>query len=292
LRKSFPRPELADVVGSDAIREHPVVGAGYGTNTAKWTAELADGRHVFVKHALDERAAEWLRREHNVYAAVNAPFVPAFYGWHDTAARTFLVIEDLSDAHWPPPWHPAHMDAMLAALDAVHASAPPPGLARVEDDHDFNGWLRIGDDPGPFLSLRLCSRAWLDRSLPALLDAAGGAALDGDAFLHLDARGDNACMREGQAILVDWNWAAIGNGLVDVVGWLPSLRLEGGPEPWTVVDDSRGLAALFAGFFLALAPLPPPATAPRVREFQRLQGEVALGWAARELDLDPPTLNV
>src|SRR3954465_8083735 len=121
---------------------------------------------------------------------------------------------------------------------------------------------------------------------------AGGRALEGDAFLHLDARGDNACIRDGHAILVDWNWAGIGNGLVDVGGGVAGLRLEGGPEPWSVVDDSRGLAALFAGFFLALAPLPPPETAPRVREFQLRQGGVALGWAARELGLDPPTLSV
>jgi hypothetical protein len=79
----------------------------------------------------------------------------------------------------------------------------------------------------------------------------------------------------------------VGNALLDVVAWLPSLRLEGGPEPWEVVPDSRGLAALVAGFFASRAGLPAPATAPTVREFQRRQAEIALPWAARELGLDP-----
>jgi len=98
-------------------------------------------------------------------------------------------------------------------------------------------------------------------------------------------RSDNLCFRGGQALLVDWNWAVVGNPLIDVVAWLPSLRLEGGPAPWEIVSDSQGFAALTAGFFLSLAGLPAPATAPKVREIQRLQGEVALAWAARELSL-------
>jgi len=52
------------------------------------------------------------------------------------------------------------------------------------------------------------------------------------------------------------------------------------------VPDSRGLAPLIAGFFAARAGLPPPLTAPKVREIQRRQLEVALPWAARELGLN------
>ena len=49
-------------------------------------------------------------------------------------------------------------------------------------------------------------------------------------------------------------------------------------------------AAVSAGLFAARVGLPPPPTAPRVREFQLRQAEVALPWAARELDL-PRTLG-
>jgi aminoglycoside phosphotransferase (APT) family kinase protein len=87
---------------------------------------------------------------------------------------------------------------------------------------------------------------------------------------------------------VDWNLAHVGNPLLDIVGWLPSLKLEGGPDPWELVPDSQGFAALLAGYFASRAGLPPPATAPHVREFQRRQAEIALPWAARELGLPPP----
>ncbi|OLE18854.1 MAG: hypothetical protein AUG88_02720 [Actinobacteria bacterium 13_1_20CM_4_68_12] len=112
--------------------------------------------------------------------------------------------------------------------------------------------------------------------------------LEGEAFLHLDVRSDNLCLKEGRAVLVDWNFAHVGNPLLDIVGWLPSLRLEGGPDPWELVPDSQGLAALLAGYFASRAGLPTPATAPRVREFQRRQAEIALPWAARELGFPPP----
>jgi aminoglycoside phosphotransferase (APT) family kinase protein len=268
-----------------------VQGRGYGTNTAKWSVELADGRRAFVKHALDEPAADWLRLEHHVYRRVHAPYMARLLGWHDSNGSTFLAIEDLSDAHWPPPWTDEQIDAFCAALDEVHQTAPPAGLPEVAELLDaLNGWLQIADDPEPFLSLGLCSQEWLEPALPELLRAANAAPLAGNAFLHLDARSDNACFRGAQAILVDWNWASIGNPLLDFVAWLPSLRLDGGPEPWTIVADSDGLSSLFAGFFSANAPLPAPATAPTVRGFQRAQAAVALPWAARELGLPPPTL--
>jgi len=59
-------------------------------------------------------------------------------------------------------------------------------------------------------------------------------------------------------------------------------------EGWELVPDTQGLAALVAGYFAGHAGLPPPATAPRVREFQLRQAEVALPWAARELGLPQP----
>jgi hypothetical protein len=43
------------------------------------------------------------------------------------------------------------------------------------------------------------------------------------------------------------------------------------------------LAPFVAGFFAARAGLPKPAGAPRVRDFQRAQAEVALDWVERTL---------
>ena len=101
-------------------------------------------------------------------------------------------------------------------------------------------------------------------------------------------RSDNLGIRDGRAVLVDWNWACVGNPAVDVAFWLPSLTLEGGPEPDEIARGDPGVAALaptVAGFFAATAGLPPPAGAPAVRSFQLAQLEVALPWAVRVLEL-------
>ena len=288
VRVTFPAPEVEGAVGKRAVEWRPVAGSGYGTNTSRWRVEL-DGGSAFVKVALDELAADWLRKEHNVYSSVRAGFIAELLGWHDDGV-TLLAIEDLSGAHWPPPWPDDGVAAVLAALAQVHATPPPPGLAALESLRgELDGWPRVAADPEPFLSLGLCSREWLEASLPELSAASATCALAGEAFMHLDVRSDNLCFRDGQVILVDWNWATVGNPLLDVVGWLPSLRLEGGPDPWTIVSDSQGLASLIAGFFGSHAGLPAPATAPRVREIQKRQCAVALAWAARELELPAQT---
>jgi hypothetical protein len=288
LRKSFPRAEVAAAAGSVPLRWQLLgTPGGYAENTAKWRVELDDGRRVFAKHALDDLAAGWLRDEHRVYAAVSAPFLPQLVAWRD-GERPLLVLEDLGEAHWPPPWRDGDVDAVLAALELVAATPPPAGVPELEELREWlDGWAMVAEDPQPLLSTGLCSRAWLDHALPRLREAVADCDLSGDDLLHLDVRSDNICLDDGRVVLVDWNHASAGNGLLDVVAWLPSLHLEGGPEPWDIVSDSHGLAALIAGYFASRAGLPVPPTAPRVRPFQLAQAEIAVPWAARELGLPP-----
>ena len=200
-----------------------------------------------------------------------------------------LVIEDLSGADWPPPWSAERIESVLWALETLRATSPPAGLGRLEDLREqVVGWPRVSKDVEPMLSTGLCSRRWLDDALPVLVRAGNEAELAGQQLLHLDVRSDNLCFAEDRTVLVDWNLACVGNGWFDVAFWLPSLRLEGGPEPWQVLPKAGALAAVVAGFFAARAGLPAPAGAPSVREFQRRQLEVSLPWAARELGLPPP----
>jgi hypothetical protein len=288
LPKSFPEAEVAAALGGVPLRRQPIRGGGYGSNTSRWRVELDDGRSTFVKLALDDDATEWLRDEHRVYSSLDAPFMPQLLGWYDDNV-TLLAIEDLSTAYWPPPWQPGQVDQVLAALGDVAAAVPPAGLPALEQLRErLNGWELVASDPEPLLSSGLVGRDWLERALPQLREAAAACDLSGDALLHLDVRSDNLCFREGRIFLVDWNLACVGNPLLDLVAWLPSLRLEGGPKPWELVPETRGLATLIAGYFASRAGLPTPATAPRVRPFQRRQAEVALPWAARELGLPPP----
>jgi hypothetical protein len=53
---------------------------GY-TPAERWVVQLADGRSAFVKAAVDDMTAAWLRTEQRVYAALGATFMPALLGW-------------------------------------------------------------------------------------------------------------------------------------------------------------------------------------------------------------------
>jgi len=284
---AFPAADVAHAAGSEVRDVEPLAGGGFTLNTLRWRVELADGTSAFVKLALDELAAGWLRDELRVYSAIDAPFMPRLRGWSGSPGRTLLVLEDLTGAHWPPPWRPGDFEAARAALDRIHRTRPPAGLPAL-GHADLSGWEEVAADPEPMLARGLCTSAWLEAALPVLREVAAASPLVGDELLHGDFRSDNLCVAGDQVVAVDWNHACVGNPLVDLAGWLPSLSIEGGPEPWAVLPDSQGLAALLAGYFGARAGRPPPMTAaPRVREFQRAQAEVCLDWAARELFLPP-----
>jgi Phosphotransferase enzyme family len=264
-----------------------IEGGGYAASY-RAVAELADGRNVFVKAGAEEVTSGFLRDEQRVYAALQAPFMPELIGM-DGHEPPLLVLEDLSGERWPPPWDDESVAAVRRTLEAVAATSPPGWLPPITDEAPWlvGGWADIEREPQPFLSLGLCSAAWLETSLPALRAAAESAPLAGDALLHLDVRSDNICLAERGAVLVDWNWAHVGNPSVDVAFWLPSLADEGGPRPEDVLPGAGELAAVVTGFFGSRAGLPPPPTAPYVRSVQLSQLRVALPWAARELDLPP-----
>jgi hypothetical protein len=270
-------------VGSRPVRYEQRPG-GYST-ADRFAVTLADGRSVFVKSVEAENMAAWLRREHEVYASLSGSFIPALAGWDDDGVRPLLAIDDLSDADWTPRWDGVRVEAVLAALHELGAAAPPPNTrtAREMSPELWGRWRIVESDPGPFLSVGLRDRAWLDRALPTILAAAESAPIEGDRVCHLDVRSDNLCFVGDRAVLVDWNWTSLANPAVDIAAWLPSLRVEGGPQPWEILHDAGPLAAFVAGVWSAVAGLPPPETAPLVRDVQRRQLAVALDWIDRDL---------
>jgi hypothetical protein len=270
-------------LGSRPVRYEQRPG-GYST-ADRFAVTLADGRSVFVKSSGAENLAGWLRREHEVYAGLSGSFLPQLLGWDDDGVRPVLAIEDLSNADWTPRWDDERVAAVLAALAELAEAMPPPGTPPVRESFAelFDRWRIVEADPGPFLSVGLRDATWLDRALPEILAAVDSAPVDGDRVCHLDVRSDNLCFREGRAVLVDWNWTSLANPETDVAAWLPSLRVEGGPPPWEVLSGAGALAAWVAGVWAAVVGLPPPATAPNVRDLQRRQLAVALDWIDREL---------
>ena len=286
------RSIVARLLAAEPASSRPVEG-GY-THNVRRVVTLADGRTAFVKAAVDELSAEWLRSEHRAYSALSsAPFLPRLLGWADDGKRPVLVLEDLSGAVWPPPWTHEYVEAVLTALRQVAATPPPRGLPSLEEEREeLSGWRTVEREPGPFLGIGLCTPAWLAKALPVFRAAEEACVLDGSSLLHLDVRSDNICFLGDQAMLVDWNHAAVGNPELDVAAWLPSLHAEGGPAPDAVIAAAPEAAAFWCGFFAARAGLSPPATAPHARDVQLAQLRSALPWAARALGLPSPVDHV
>ncbi|MBA3552762.1 MAG: phosphotransferase [Actinobacteria bacterium] len=284
------------IAGARPVSWAPVAG-GYSP-AERWRVAFDDGTSAFAKVGTNESTAEFLRVEHNVYANLTGSFLAAFLGWDDDAGgeRPILLLEDLSGADWPPPWSAERIERVQEALAGVGASEPPPGLPSLESlREELSGWARVAADPRPFLTLGLCTSAWLDTALKVLVEAEAAAELGGEQLLHLDVRSDNVCFAGGRTILVDWNWACVGNATLDIAGWLPSLEAEGGPQPEEILPGEPSLAAIISGYFASHAGLPPGASgirdlsaAERVRGVQLNQLRSALPWAARALSLPMP----
>ena len=282
------QPRIARLTGKRPIAWRRADG-GY-TPAQRWIVNFEDGSSCFAKCAAGTPHSpidEWLRREYTVYSRLQAGFLPRLVGWDDDGAAPLLLLEDLSAARWPPPWASGDVEAVLDTLSRVHATSLDLLPAEELDPDLGTHWREVAADPDPFLALGLCSGRWLEAALPALIAAAAEANLSGNDLVHFDVRSDNICFDGDRVLLIDWNFAARGNGELDVASWLPSLRSEGGPLPEDILPAAPEWAALMSGFFACRAGGPPIPNAPRVREVQLTQLRSALPWATRALALPP-----
>jgi hypothetical protein len=253
---------VARLLGSAPVRFTPRAG-GY-TRAITGLAALADGRSVFVKAAApdcppDDPLLDDLRHERIVLLTVAetaaAALVPAVLATDEVPAPV-LVLEDLAGATWPLPY-PDDLEPLAAALGALAAVPPPPGLVPlVEKSGDEGWWERLAADPAPFLALGIVTAAWLDRALPGLVAAEAGAPLAGDDLVHGDLWWANLYFADRGPVVVDWGSALRGNALLDrtTVAW--DLVAAGrDPGPIGFADLPRWLA-LIAGNQAVQATLP------------------------------------
>ena len=270
------------------VRFQPAPG-GY-TSALRGVAAFADSRTVFVKAATSEQTAGRLRTEYAVYCHLNssgADFLPTVQAWDGDDSLPILLLEDLSRAHWPPPWTPEQIGQVTKMLPRLRAMPLMPGMASLETyREELSGWRTVAADPAAFLALGLCTPAWLAAAVPTLQAAESAAVLTGSDFLHLDLRSDNLCFAGDRVILVDWNWACSGNGEFDLASWLPSLHAEGGPPPETFLPDAPEMAAALSGFWAAQSGS--HAAGSRLQSLNLRQLQSALPWACRALDLVAP----
>lgn len=75
---------------------------GY-TPTVHWVGETA-GRSYFLKVATTPLTAKFLRRELGTYASARAAFMLELIAEENYEKEPILLLEDLSQHFWPPPW--------------------------------------------------------------------------------------------------------------------------------------------------------------------------------------------
>jgi len=249
------------------VEWEPIVGSGY-TRARKWRVTLDDGTRLFAKEA---GAAEIV-----VYEAVRRDFLPKL---HDVRGEV-LLLEDLSAAHWPPPY-PDDCAALFAALDEVAATAPPAQLPRLTE---ASAWAAIAAEPRPLLALGLCSARWLEHALPLLIEAEARLPRSGSGLVHNDVWVGNLCFTGRGVVLVDWAEARIGNPRIDLAFALLSLRVEGAST--SRLEDEAALAAFVTGIVATEASAAPPewaAAGVQLREDQKGDLAVALPWVAQQI---------
>lgn len=255
---------------------------------------LADGRRVFAKAVGPEPNPDspgFHRREARVAAAL-PPETPAprFLLSLDEDEWVALVFEDVAGREPELPWRQEELARVLDALAALAEALTPAPIAAppVEEalDELFHGWRTLERDVDDWAAEHL-------DELRALEAGWAGAAL-GETLLHCDVRADNILLTQERVVFVDWPHACVGAAWVDLLAFLPSVAMQGGPHPWEIFESHpvgrevpRGrlqpvLAAL-AGFFLQRSTLPAPPGLSTLRDFQRGQGVEALAWLRRSL---------
>jgi aminoglycoside phosphotransferase (APT) family kinase protein len=261
---------------------------------------LDDGRRAFVKavgSAPNPHSPELHRSEARIAAAL-PPETPAprLLFAHDDGDWVALAFEDVPGHEPELPWRADELERVLAALsDLADALTPaplevPPLAERFEEL--FHGWRllvetreRLGVDP------------WAEARLDELaeLETGWAEAAAGHTLLHADVRADNILITPERVVFVDWPHASLGAAWVELLAFMPSVAMQGGPKPWEIFDAhpvARGAApervnamlAALAGFFVRWSTLPPPPGLPTLRDFQRAQGVEALAWLRRRLE--------
>lgn len=258
----------------------------------RFSVQMDDRSHVFVKAATDEETAKWLRTEYTVLSAVRGKCMPHVIKWIDRPGiHPILVTQDLSGAYWPAShrgviWRDGDFDVLFSGIQELSGLEVPAGLPVLQNGKHAI-WSKIAINPKKILNIGICSEKWLGRSINALIEAEKIVDTTGNQLVHGDVRSDNVCFVDSQAMFVDWSHAALGNRLYDLASVLPTIHLEGGPVPYEIMPAGGSYAALWSARHIrrVIKDRTMPSWLERV--FVKLIA-IELEWAAACLELDQP----
>ena len=204
---------------------------------------------------------------------------------YDDGDWVALTLEDVEGRHPALPWTERDLGPTLAALERTGRSRAPKRLPAFGGRALLlTGWDEVAADPVGVPD-ELVGR------LPQLLDLQRSAreVTAGDRLVHWDARADNVLLRDGEAVLLDWAWACRGAAWLDTLLLAMDLRIQGGPDPDTVLARSamtrdvppEHLAAVVAcmlGFWVDRSRRPAPPGLPTIRTWQAHCAAAAHTW--------------
>ena len=249
-----------------------------------------DGSSAFVKAATDAQTDAWIRQEQAALDAVGGHLGPVVLAFEPQPESSLLITEDLSSGYWPThdhrvDWRAGDVEALLDTLNTLGALFVPPGLGPIAD-WPSPQWPAVFRS-GALVATGLCSTRWAELAEEAIAPVDERAALDLSTFVHGDVRSDNVVIDDGRALLVDWSTAGAGRRGHDLAQLLPTLHLEGAPEPWLVADLDTDLVVRLSGSVAARLVNPQGAPEWLHRVFLRLAA-INLAWIAVLCDLEPP----
>ncbi len=268
---------------------------------------LGSGDRVFVKAIAPDAESgapggqALYRHEARVAAHLpsDAPAPRLLDSWEE-GGWVVLTFEDVAGRHPALPWDRGELESVLDAMARLSIDFTPSPLtlspAGVPGGRDW--WGELAAD-----MLRLDRLPALDpwiRANIGLLASTATGKVDpgaGSTLVHTDIRADNILITGDRVVFVDWPHAKVGAPWVDLVFFLPSVAMQGGPDPdpvfWhhpTAQGADRGsvrsVLAGLAGFFIHGATEDPPPGMPTLRRFQLAQGVQAVDWIRRMMETE------
>jgi aminoglycoside phosphotransferase (APT) family kinase protein len=261
---------------------------------------MNDGSRLFLKAVgpnPNPEAPEIYRAEQRIAAQLPATVpAPRLLWTYDDGAWVALVFEDIEGTVPVVPWTSDQLPRVLGALTAlVDALTPSPVSAPTFQSRmssgQFHAWRNVAETGPSALDQVAQVAPWAAQHIDGLvaLEERWEEAVSGHSLIHGDLRADNILLTPDRVVFVDWPWASVGAPWIDLLLFLPSVSMQGGPDPWDIFDHHRlgraappeaidAVLASVAGFFVWGACQPPPPGLPTLRPFQRGQGLAAVAW--------------
>jgi hypothetical protein len=210
---------------------------------------------------------------------------PKLLASYDDGDWVALVLEDIDGRRPDLPWTESDATLMASSLGQLARTTAPEQLRDFCDVvHMFTCWDEVAAHPDgidPALLARL----------PEMLAAQSLAreVTAGDALVHWDARADNALIRAGRAVLVDWAWASRGAPWLDTLALAMDFTVQGGPDPDDFLRRNevtrnvppahlRAVLETLLGMFAHRARSPAPPGLPTIRQWQAHCRDRVLRW--------------